>query len=84
MSAGSLALTLVNHVAKPVRHGWFLLRCDPNQKPAGFAAGRSSLPETGDYMDFILSVTTEVQAPSGSLVMTGSDPPDSRLSTVRR
>lgn len=33
--------------------------------------------------DYILSVTTVVVAPSGSLVMTGSEPPDSRDFTVR-
>nr|ADI17825.1 hypothetical protein [uncultured Rhodospirillales bacterium HF0200_01O14] len=35
-----------------------------------------------DYI-VLLSVTAWVHAPSGFLVITGSDPPDSRLSTVR-
>ncbi len=34
------------------------------------------------YIDFALSITSWVQAPSGSLVMTGSEPPDISVFTV--
>ena len=61
-----LARALVDHVTKSVCHGLSLFAACPNQEPAGFSADRSSLAQKGDY---ILSVMSEVQAPSGSLVM---------------
>ena len=53
--------------------------------PAPIRLHMKSGPKRGllAYIPLALSVTTDVQAPSGFLVMTGSEPPFISVSTVR-
>jgi hypothetical protein len=66
------------------------IRCfDPDsflkEKPRRSPGGVEVIHETevSDYMPAAFSITAWVQAPSGVLVMTGSEPPDIKVAMVR-
>lgn len=58
-------------------------RAMPHTKKGGPRTALCQIRSFGDYIAKALSITSWVHAPSGSLEITGSEPPASSVSIVR-